>query len=269
MVEPPGVWSDRLSAKDREVGPRSVQDTCETIISPDQQGAQYIKGGDGPVVDWWVYEDVLRPIPQVVACAGFPPESFTLAPIPYDGDAARVLRRRRRASPTWTSTATERRCASRSSRASAGRLFLEAKRQGPRAAVRRRRTTTGWSTSGAATAAAGSSRSGSCRCGTPCSPPPRSGATPPAACTRSRFTELPTNLGLPSIHRADRYWDPLFAACDETGTVICMHIGSGSKMPTTIARRAAGCRRRAHLDQRADVDVGLAALRRRSAASRT
>ena len=47
------------------------------------------------------------------------------------------------------------------------------------------------------------------------------------------FSELPSNLGLPSVHDADRYWDPFVAACDETGTVICMHSGSGSKMPST------------------------------------
>jgi len=47
------------------------------------------------------------------------------------------------------------------------------------------------------------------------------------------FSELPSNLGLPSVHDADRFWDPFVAACDETGTVICMHSGSGSKMPST------------------------------------
>jgi predicted TIM-barrel fold metal-dependent hydrolase len=47
------------------------------------------------------------------------------------------------------------------------------------------------------------------------------------------FTELPANLGLPSIHDQNRHWDPLFQACDETGTVICMHIGSGSKLQRT------------------------------------
>jgi predicted TIM-barrel fold metal-dependent hydrolase len=47
------------------------------------------------------------------------------------------------------------------------------------------------------------------------------------------FSELPGNLGLPSVHDADRHWDPFVAACDETGTVICMHSGSGSKMPST------------------------------------
>ncbi|GDY55830.1 hypothetical protein SVIO_064530 [Streptomyces violaceusniger] len=47
------------------------------------------------------------------------------------------------------------------------------------------------------------------------------------------FSEIPPNLGLPSIHTDD--WDPLLAACDETGTVIAMHIGSSSRMPSTSA----------------------------------
>jgi predicted TIM-barrel fold metal-dependent hydrolase len=45
------------------------------------------------------------------------------------------------------------------------------------------------------------------------------------------FSEIPPYLGLPSIHSG--YWDPFFAACDETGTVLCLHIGSGTKMPST------------------------------------
>jgi len=44
------------------------------------------------------------------------------------------------------------------------------------------------------------------------------------------FSELPTFLGLPSIHTG--YWDPMFQACDETGTVLCMHVGSSSTDPT-------------------------------------
>jgi predicted TIM-barrel fold metal-dependent hydrolase len=47
------------------------------------------------------------------------------------------------------------------------------------------------------------------------------------------FSELPAALGLPSIHSTNRYWDPFFAACEETGTVICMHIGSASIVPIT------------------------------------
>ena len=45
------------------------------------------------------------------------------------------------------------------------------------------------------------------------------------------FSEIPPHLGLPSIHSG--YWDPLFAACAETATVVCMHIGSSSRMPAT------------------------------------
>jgi predicted TIM-barrel fold metal-dependent hydrolase len=49
------------------------------------------------------------------------------------------------------------------------------------------------------------------------------------------FSEIPPYLGLPSIHDANGYWDPLFQACSETGTVVNMHIGSSSKMPSTSA----------------------------------
>jgi predicted TIM-barrel fold metal-dependent hydrolase len=47
------------------------------------------------------------------------------------------------------------------------------------------------------------------------------------------FSEIPANLGLPSIHDENGYWMPFFEACNDTGTTINMHIGSGSKMPST------------------------------------
>lgn len=43
------------------------------------------------------------------------------------------------------------------------------------------------------------------------------------------FTEFPAKLGLPSMHTG--HWDPLLAACEETGTVVCLHTGSGSWAP--------------------------------------
>jgi predicted TIM-barrel fold metal-dependent hydrolase len=45
------------------------------------------------------------------------------------------------------------------------------------------------------------------------------------------FSENPTRLKLPSIHTD--HWDPLFAACQETDTVVNMHIGSSSTFPMT------------------------------------
>ena len=56
------------------------------------------------------------------------------------------------------------------------------------------------------------------------------GASGRSASARSR-----PYLGLPSIHDPDNYWDPFFAACDETSTIVNMHIGSSSKMPSTSA----------------------------------
>ncbi len=47
------------------------------------------------------------------------------------------------------------------------------------------------------------------------------------------FPENPVPLGLPSVHDKNRHWDPFFVACQETETVVCMHIGSSSKMPST------------------------------------
>ena len=54
-------------------------------------------------------------------------------------------------------------------------------------------------------------------------------------CHAVTFSEIPPFLGLPSVHDADGFWDPFFAACEETDTVVCMHIGSSSKMPSTSA----------------------------------
>jgi predicted TIM-barrel fold metal-dependent hydrolase len=45
------------------------------------------------------------------------------------------------------------------------------------------------------------------------------------------FPEAPEKLGLPSLHTG--HWDPLMAACADTGTVVCLHIGSSSSAPST------------------------------------
>jgi predicted TIM-barrel fold metal-dependent hydrolase len=47
--------------------------------------------------------------------------------------------------------------------------------------------------------------------------------------TSITFSENPENLGLPSIHTS--HWDPLLAACEETGTVVNLHVGSSSRTP--------------------------------------
>ena len=49
--------------------------------------------------------------------------------------------------------------------------------------------------------------------------------------TAFAFSENPEPLGLPTIHDADRYWDPVMAAANELEMVVCMHVGSSSTMP--------------------------------------
>ena len=46
-------------------------------------------------------------------------------------------------------------------------------------------------------------------------------------CHAVTFSENPAAIGAPSIHSGE--WDPLFAACSDTETVLCCHVGSASR----------------------------------------
>lgn len=50
-------------------------------------------------------------------------------------------------------------------------------------------------------------------------------------CHAVAFSENPEKLGLPSLHRDD--WDPFWKACEDEGTIVCMHLGSSSEVPIT------------------------------------
>ncbi len=91
-----------------------------------------------------------------------------------------------------------------------------------------RRTTTGTSTSGAAPTRGGSSRWRSRSSGTSSRPQPRSGGAPTKGCHSLSFTENPAALGYPSFH--DEYWDPVWKACCDTGTVLSIHLGSSGRL---------------------------------------
>lgn len=49
--------------------------------------------------------------------------------------------------------------------------------------------------------------------------------------TAFAFSENPEPLGLPTIHDADHYWDPVMAAANELEMVASMHVGSSSQLP--------------------------------------
>jgi predicted TIM-barrel fold metal-dependent hydrolase len=50
-------------------------------------------------------------------------------------------------------------------------------------------------------------------------------------CHAVTFPENPVPLHLPSLH--SDHWDPVWEACSDVGTIVCMHIGSSSKLVTT------------------------------------
>ena len=79
-------------------------------------------------------------------------------------------------------------------------------------------------------------------------------------CRAIAFTELPANLGLPSIHDADRFWDPLLAACDDTGDHDLHAHRLGFEDADDQPDAPAGGRHRPHVAERLHVDGRLAAV---------
>ncbi len=50
-------------------------------------------------------------------------------------------------------------------------------------------------------------------------------------CHAVTFSENPEKLGHPSFH--SDYWDPFWKACEDEGTIVCLHIGSSSALVIT------------------------------------
>ena len=50
--------------------------------------------------------------------------------------------------------------------------------------------------------------------------------------TAVSLPEQPHRLGYPSLHSG--WWDPVLAACVETGTVVCLHVGSSGMMDMAL-----------------------------------
>ena len=83
LVEPPGIWADRLPAKYRDVGPRVEYHPGGEIIL---DGAVYKEapGTEGPDVAWWHYEDTFTSLKRTIAASGFKPEEITLTGTTFD-----------------------------------------------------------------------------------------------------------------------------------------------------------------------------------------
>jgi len=232
VIEPPNVWTDRLPAKFQEAGPRSLR----------QKGTMNFVGGvfsfeedpDGEEADWWQFEGNQYPLTRLEAAVGFDRDDVKVVGITYDGMRKGCWDRDERLvdmDANWTEASMSfpssfvRFCGQRFSEAddkeladlcvkayndwqvdewcagTGGRLI-------PLAIVQL------WDPQLAAAEVRRNAERGV------------PGIT---------FSEIPAYLGLPSLHDPSGYWDPLFQACAETDTVVNMHIGSSSKMPSTSA----------------------------------
>jgi predicted TIM-barrel fold metal-dependent hydrolase len=231
VVEPAHVWERWLPAKHRDKGPRVERRGIGTMRHVGGGTYEQTFDPDGPQADCWVYEDLVYIHKRHVAAVGFDRDDMTMSPMTYDEMRPGCYEPKARVDDmelNWVEASLSfpsfpRFC---------GQTFLEAKdRELAEACVY---AYNDWMVdewcgdSGGrliplpiiplwdAELAAAEVRRNAAR-----------GAH--AVC----FSEIPAVLGLPSIHTGE--WDPFFAACAETRTVVCMHIGSSSKMPATSA----------------------------------
>ena len=239
VVEPPHVWQEWLPAKHRSAGPRverhrlgELSYTGGTTYTYDLDPPD----GSGDWCDIWFYEDGMYPHKRHVAAVGFDRSHMTLSPITYDEMRPGCYEPEARAAdmlanhvdlslsfPTFP-----RFC---------GQTFYEAKdRELGLACIRAYNDwmVEEWCAQSdgvlvpliiiplwdADLAAAEVRRNAERGCRAVC------------------FSEIPPKLGLPSIHTG--FYAPFITACEETGTVICMHIGSSSQMPITSADAPTG-----------------------------
>lgn len=227
ICEPPSLWWDRLSARDREDGPRVIQDTCKTIMHPGGR-TEYVKGGDGPLTDFWTYDGWARPMGRVSACAGLPWTMHTPEPINYADmrpgyydPAARVA--------DMDINHMERSLCFPNFIRFCGQIFHEAKDK--TLAMKGVKAYNDWMIEEWCGSSGGRLIP---LCIVPFWDPQASAAEIRRNAGRGSraitFPEMPHYLGLPSIYDPDGFWEPVWDACNETGTVICMHIGSGSKL---------------------------------------
>jgi len=230
VIEPPNVWQDRLPARYRDVGPRIER---KRVSNLQFNGTTYTfdLDPDGREADFWVYEDLIVPHRRIIAAVGYPKDEVTLTPITYDEMRPGCYDQRARLEDmdlNWVEASLSfptfpRFC---------GQTFLEAKdRELASLCV------TAYNDWMVEEWSAGTGGRLIPLCIVPLWDVQAAAAEVRRNAARGVravcFSEIPYHLGLPSVHDRDRYWDPFFAACDETGTVVCMHIGSSSKMPAT------------------------------------
>lgn len=228
VLEPPDLWSSRLSSKWGDSMPRLVRERGGIAM---RGGAwQFSSGEDGQPGDCWIYDGAKFPVTLPAAAVGFELDDMEGRPITYDEVRPGCYKVPERlddmdiagieASLCFPGSFV-RFCGQRFLRASDKALALDCVRAYNDFIVEEWAASSGgrlipmiigplWDINLAAEEVRHNAARG----------------VPALA-----FSEIPPYLGLPSVHSGE--WGPLFQACEETETVIMMHIGSSSQLPTT------------------------------------
>jgi predicted TIM-barrel fold metal-dependent hydrolase len=228
VVEPPDVWTKRLPAKYRDVGPHIVMAPAGT---PVLDGGTYREapGTEGDPVAWWFYEDQQYSVKRLIAAAGYPADEIGFDAITFDQMRPGCWQPQARLDD-MTMNHVEASLAFPNYPRFCGQIFLKAKdKELARLCVE---AYNDWQVDEWCAGSAG-------RLIPLCLVPLWDVELAAVEVRRNAargvkavaFSELPPWLGLDSIHSG--YWDPFFAACAETGTVVAMHIGSGTKTITS------------------------------------
>lgn len=235
VVEPATVWTDRLPRKFLDTGPRIVRAPVAELsfVGGKFDARMGTPGDSGQQADWWIYEDLVRPLIRLDAAVGYPREEVTLSAVTYDQmrpGAWQAKARLEDMDANWVEASL---CFPSFPRF-CGQTFTEAKdRELGLLCVQ---AYNDWMVDEWCGGSGG-------RLIPLCIVPLWDAELAAAEVRRNAargvravcFSEIPPFLGLPSIHDPDHFWDPFFTACEETGTVVNMHIGSSSKMPSTSA----------------------------------
>ena len=224
VVEPPDVWTKRLPAKYRDIGPHIVMAPAGT---PVLDGGTYREapGTEGDPVAWWFYEDQQYSVKRLIAAAGYPADEIGFDAITFDQMRPGCWQPQARLDD-MTLNHVEASLAFPNYPRFCGQIFLKAKdKELARLCVE---AYNDWQVE---EWCAGSHGRLIPLCLVPLWDVELAAAEVRRNAARGvkavAFSELPPWLGLPSIHSG--YWDPFFAACAETATVVAMHIGSGTK----------------------------------------
>lgn len=228
VVEPPDVWSSRLPRRYQDVGPRIelLPDGHARMV-----GGAYVEapGTEGPLVAWWCYEDHRASVKRTISAAGYAADDVQLRGVTYDDMRPGCWQPKARLADMDINGVEAQLCFPNYPRF-CGQQFLWGTDKD--LALLCVQAYNDWMVEEWCGQSDG-------RLIPLCLVPLWDVELAVAELRRNAargvravaFSEIPAYLGLSSLYTG--HWEPFFAECEETGTVLCMHIGSGTKTPQT------------------------------------